>query len=70
MVAAIFCPKLELKRDEIKSRYISLLTGLGCNRETSRPVFEEHDTVFSLDVEFTTQDISEVRLKTSILFDL
>lgn len=62
MMAALFCPKMEMKRDREKSRIISILTGLGYDKDADRPLFEEHDSVFHLDVEFDQDDFHMVRI--------
>lgn len=56
LMALIFCPTMEVKRDKDKNRFISIITGLGYNSKTNRPIFEEHDCVFNLDVEIDESD--------------
>lgn len=60
LMALIFCPTMEIKRDKSKSRYIAIRTGLGYDEVKQRPIFEEHDIVFNLDVEIFLEDIEEV----------
>lgn len=60
-MAMVFCKAMELKRDQWKSRYISVRTGLGYNEDRKCPYFPEHDAVFPLDFEFTDADLSLVR---------
>lgn len=60
LMAMIFCPAMDLKRDQWKSRYISVRTGLGYNEEKECPYFPEHDAVFPLDFEFTEGDFTLV----------
>lgn len=59
-MALIFCPIMELKRDEKKTRYISLLTGLGFNTDKNRSIFHEHDMLLHLDVDITQGDLETV----------
>lgn len=61
LVAMLFCPSMDLKRDEWKSRYISVRTGLGYNDDEQRPYFSEHDAIFPLDFELTEDDVTCVR---------
>lgn len=63
LVSLIFCPYMELMRDKLNSRYVSILCGLGKHPETGAPVFPEHDMRIDLDVSLTQDD-----LKTVILF--
>lgn len=60
MMALIFSPTMEIKRDTHKSRYTSLITGLGYDESRHMPYFEEHDIKFDLDVEFSEEDIADV----------
>lgn len=60
LMAMIFCPAMDLKRDEYNSRYISVRTGLGYNEDKKCPYFPEHDMIFPLDFELTEDDIALV----------
>lgn len=60
LMAIIFCPALDLKRDKYNSRYISARTGLGYNDEKGCPYFAEHDTVIPLDFELDENDLVQV----------
>lgn len=60
LMAIIFCPSLDLKRDKWKSRYISARTGLGFNEKKGCPYFVEHDTVIPLDFELDEKDLEHV----------
>lgn len=64
LMAMIFCPKINLKRDSANSRYISVLTGLGAapgkNNKEKLSLFPENDSVFHLDFELTNGDIAKV----------
>lgn len=51
---------MELKRDRTNTRYISFISGLGYNKKEKRPIFEEHDSDFHLDVELTGEDFAMV----------
>lgn len=63
LMALIFCPRAELKRDASKSRYISVLTGLGLSHDNANPLYPEHDIVFPLDFELGNDDIKGVRIQ-------
>lgn len=60
LMALIFCPYMEPLRDKIHSRYISILTGLGMDPKTRKSLFEEHDSIFYLDVDITQEDLKLV----------
>lgn len=62
MIASIFCPRMEVKRDECKNRFVSLITGLGYDKNKRRPFFEEQDMIFNLDVELTDSDFKIVNI--------
>lgn len=57
LMAMIFCPQLEFQQDRQRSRYTSMLCGLGYNAAARRPVFEEHDVRFELDFELNHDDL-------------
>lgn len=57
LMAMIFAPAIDLKRDEDKSRFVSLRAGLGYNEDKGCPYYAEHDTLFPLDFEFTYDDM-------------
>lgn len=61
LMALIFCPTMQVKRNKEKTHYTVIRTGLGYDKANSRPMFEEHDIVFHLDVEITQHDIELVR---------
>lgn len=60
LMAMIFAPSMDLKRDETKSRFVSLKTGLGYSPTKKTPLFEEHDNTFSLDFCLSRDDINQV----------
>lgn len=62
LMAMVFCPAMDLMRDQCHSRYISVRTGLGCKEDKSGPYFPEHDTLFPLDFELTEEDLTCVRI--------
>lgn len=57
LMALVFSPMAQLKPDALRSRYVSVLCGLGWNREAGRPVYGEHDVRFELDVELNATDV-------------
>lgn len=65
LMAMLFCPTMQLRRDKHKNRYVSVLTGLGYDNEKKRPLCEERDTVLNLDVVITVEDIEIVRMLSS-----
>lgn len=60
LMAMIFCPAMDLKRDKWKTRYISLRTGLGYDYDNNCPFFPAHDVQFPLDFELNESDLSMV----------
>lgn len=60
LMALIFCPTMQVKRNKEWTHYTAIRTGLGYHNEKNRPVFEEHDMVFNLNVEITQHDIELV----------
>lgn len=60
LMAMIFCPYMELLQDSNRSRYVSMLCGLGASPTEARPMFEEHDLQLDLNVDITTEDIENV----------
>lgn len=56
LLGMIFCPTMEMRRDENNTRYVSVLTGLGCDELTNEPYFAEHDCIFPVDIELSPED--------------
>lgn len=63
LINLLFCPLMEIKRDKTKSRYTSVITGLGYDHKEKTPIFEEHDCVFNLDFELTQDDLDMVSIE-------
>lgn len=61
LMAAIFCPMMELARDKSNSHYVSMITGLGYDEQARQPWFPENDMTFDLDTEFTVDDLKKVQ---------
>lgn len=71
LMALLFCPTMEINRDPTKSRYSSILTGLGFDPATNKSLYEEHDMIFCLDAEITQSDleiINQMRYSMNTLF--
>lgn len=68
LVALIFCPTMEMKRSEDKTKYVTLRTGLGFDQKNQQPIFEERDMVFHLDTEITPDDLQDVSVFSSFTF--
>lgn len=60
LMALIFCPTMQVKCNKEKTHYTAIRTGLGYDNQKNRPIFEEHDIVFDLDVEITRHDFELV----------
>lgn len=71
LMALLFCPTMEINRDSTKSRYASILTGLGFDPITNNSLYEEHDMIFALDTEISQSDleiINQMRYSINTLF--
>lgn len=60
LMAAIFCPTMEMVRGKSNSHYVSMITGLGYDTNAGRPIFAENDMIFDLDTEITIKDLEKV----------
>lgn len=60
LMAMIFCPTMELKRDAVRNRFVKVLTGLGYDDSKNSAMFKQHDLEFDLDVEITREDFEIV----------
>ncbi|XP_045453165.1 probable ATP-dependent RNA helicase spindle-E [Melitaea cinxia] len=56
IIALLFCPEAELRRDAGGSRYVSVLCGLGGAPDAS-PRFPEHDLLVNIDADLDVDDI-------------
>lgn len=59
LMAMIFAPRFHLKRDEAKTRFVSVLTGLGFTKEKGA-IFPQHDNIFYFDFVFDEDDLNHV----------
>lgn len=60
ILAMIFAPTVEMHRDNAMSRFVSILTGLGCDKERKQPFYGERDAVFDLKVELSSKDLTNI----------
>ncbi|CAG9789289.1 unnamed protein product [Diatraea saccharalis] len=56
IIALLFCPVAELRRDVCGTRYVSTLCGLG-STDTGAPYFPEHDLLVGIDADLHVEDI-------------
>lgn len=56
LLGLIFCPTMEIHRDNNKTRYVTVLTGLGCDEVTMEPLYAEHDCIFPVDIELSPEE--------------
>ncbi|KAL4706344.1 hypothetical protein ACJJTC_016638 [Scirpophaga incertulas] len=56
IIALLFCPVAELRRDDAATRYVSTLCGLG-STDDGAPYFPEHDLLVNIDADLTVEDI-------------
>ncbi|CAG9134009.1 unnamed protein product [Plutella xylostella] len=59
IIALLFCPTTELRRDSTGTRYVSALCGLG-STDSGAPLFPEHDLLVDVDAELSVDDIGEI----------
>ncbi|KAG5674853.1 hypothetical protein PVAND_004798 [Polypedilum vanderplanki] len=60
ILALIFAPYAEIRRDSDANRYVSILTGLGFDEENSRPYFVERDASLAIDFALTPDEINKI----------
>ncbi|XP_055626339.1 probable ATP-dependent RNA helicase spindle-E [Toxorhynchites rutilus septentrionalis] len=60
LMTLLFCPTCQLKKDEEKTRVVSLVAGLGCDKTTGQSLYPEHDLALALDVVISDDDISNI----------
>lgn len=60
LMAMLFCPTMQINRDKNKSRYVSVLTGLGYDDLKRKPIYEEHDAILYMDAVISLTDIEIV----------
>lgn len=60
LLAMIFSPTAELRRDEKKTRFVSVLKGLGFDKELGKPYFGEHDASFNVDFVLSKEDVVQI----------
>lgn len=67
LMAAIFAPKMKLLRNDDKTNYIRMITGLGCDK--NNVCLSQNTTMtFDLDVELKNADIETVIFKIKFIF--
>lgn len=62
LMALIFCPYVEMLQDSNRSRYVSMLCGLGASPTENRPMYEEHDLQLDINVDISTEDLQDVNI--------
>lgn len=60
ILALTFAPVIEIRRSNDRTRYTSILTGLGYDERTLMPYYAEHDSLFRVDVELDSDDFAHV----------
>lgn len=56
LMAAIFAPCTELKRNAKNTHYTTMISGLGCDTN-GKPVAPQNDMIFHLDAEISNKDL-------------
>ncbi|CAH0728336.1 unnamed protein product, partial [Brenthis ino] len=59
ILALLFCPEAELRRNKACTRYVSVLCGLGANAHHA-PLFPEHDLLVNVDADLDVNDIAAI----------
>lgn len=62
LLALIFTPRMELRRNSFGTSYVGALCGLGCDSSTKESIFPERDMEIYFDVEITFDDLQDVRI--------
>lgn len=60
LVSMAFCPKMELRINNRRSRYTGALCGLGMDPLYEASIYQDHDVEIVFDTEMTDEDIDEV----------
>ncbi|KAM7362904.1 tudor domain containing 9 protein spindle E [Cochliomyia hominivorax] len=60
LMTMIFCPTMQIKRNKDRTKYVSILAGLGYDEQTYKPLYGEHDVVLNLDVEIEKEDFEMI----------
>lgn len=60
LMTLLFCPTMQIKRNVNKTKYVCVLAGLGFDKETYKPLYEEHDIVLNLDADILKDDLELV----------
>lgn len=60
LLALIFCPTAELRRNKQNTRYVSILTGLGFDKKREQPYYGERDAMLPVDFELTVDDLDSI----------
>lgn len=61
LMALIFCPTMEIKRDKDNTRYKSFIAGLGYDHANKCSYYSAHNMRIDLDVQITADDFIKVR---------
>lgn len=60
LMALIFCPLAQLKKDKDETRVVTILSGLGYDPTTGDALYPEHDMALALDVVINDDDITNI----------
>nr|CAD7262416.1 unnamed protein product [Timema shepardi] len=60
LMALLFAPRAEIRVNDMRTKYIGALCGLGYDTDTDMPLFPEHDMEVRFDVEINIQDLQDV----------
>lgn len=60
ILAMIFSPVVQLRRNEKKTKYVSILCGLGFDDRTRAPILAERDVSMDLDFDMNSQHLAQI----------
>jgi ATP-dependent RNA helicase TDRD9 len=60
ILALIFASTAEIRRDQRKTAFLSIITGLGFDQKHQRPFYAERDTFMPIDFCLTTDDLEAI----------
>nr|CAD7401835.1 unnamed protein product [Timema cristinae] len=62
LMALLFAPRAEIRVNDMGTKYIGALCGLGYDIDTDMPLFPEHDMEVRFDVEINIQDLQDINM--------
>jgi ATP-dependent RNA helicase TDRD9 len=60
IIAMIFSPMVQIRRDDKKKKFVSILCGLGFDLKSKESLYPQHDVAIDMDVKMSPQDIQKI----------